>query len=178
MIQEKDLGWRNGRVLKPVPLLSKRRQRTWKSNWWSHELSTLTDNSKAKCSASHFYVVMGRRKDLETEYQRSHCLEKKESLPFAKLTRIWTVRQCHLWPTCHLGIRHGSDTERKSLRAFVWGLSQAVDWTVGLLLCWLCWSSAHCCEAACSAEALRPLKVGSWPSVFVCRLRRITQDDR
>lgn len=89
------------------------------------------------------------------------------SLPFAQLTRIWTIRRALL--AC---VPSGNSTwiryRKEASRAIVWGLTQAVDWTVGLLLCWYCWSQAHRCGTAWTAEAWCPLKVGSWPSVFAC----------
>lgn len=81
------------------------------------------------------------------------------SLPFAQLSRIWTIRRALL--AC---VPSGNSTwtryRKEASRAIVWGLTQAVDWTVGLLLCWYCWSQAHRCGTAWTAEAWCPLKSG------------------
>lgn len=73
---------------------------------------------------------------------------------------------CHLlsWPesgqsdmTLLACVPSGNSTwiryRKEASRAIVWGLTQAVDWTVGLLLCWYCWSQAHRCGTAWTAEA-------------------------
>lgn len=77
----------------------------------------------------------------------------RPSLPFAQLTRIWTIRH----DTSSHYVPSGDSTwiryRKEASRAIVRGLTQAVDWTVGLLLCWYCWSRAHCCGTAWTAEA-------------------------
>lgn len=75
-------------------------------------------------------------------------------------------QDCHLlsWPesgqsdmTLLAYVPSGNSTwiryRKEASRAIVWGLTQAVDWTVGLLLCWYCWSQAHRCGTAWTAEA-------------------------
>ena len=59
----------------------------------------------------------------------------RPSLPFAQLTRIWTIRH----DTSGHYVPSGDSTwiryRKEASRAIVRGLTQAVDWTVGLLLC-------------------------------------------
>lgn len=78
----------------------------------------------------------------------------------------WHGQVCHLlsWPesgqsdmTLLPCVPSGNSTwiryRKEDSRPIVWGLTQAVDWTVALLLCWYCWSRAHRCGTARIAEA-------------------------